>query len=74
MKIGVLGTGMVGATIATKLITLGNEVKLGSRNPGSEKAVAWAQANGAKASQGSYAEGSPLRRDSLQLHSRNSFN
>jgi len=56
MKIGILGTGMVGATIATKLIALGNEVMLGSRNPDNEKAVAWAQANGAKASQGSYAE------------------
>jgi predicted dinucleotide-binding enzyme len=56
MKIGVLGTGMVGVTIATKLIALGNEVMLGSRKPGNEKAVAWAQANGAKASQGSYAE------------------
>jgi len=56
MKIGVLGTGMVGATIATKLIALGNEVMLGSRNPDNEKAVAWAQANGVKASQGSYAE------------------
>jgi 8-hydroxy-5-deazaflavin:NADPH oxidoreductase len=56
MKIGVLGTGMVGATIATKLIALGNEVMLGSRNPGNDKAVAWAQANGANASQGSYAK------------------
>src|SRR5262245_12283813 len=56
MKIGVLGTGMVGATIATKLIALGNEVMLGSRNPGSEKAVAWTQTNGADASQGSYAD------------------
>jgi 8-hydroxy-5-deazaflavin:NADPH oxidoreductase len=58
MKIGVLGTGMVGATIATKLIALGNEVMLGSRNPDNEKAVAWAHANGANASQGSYAEAS----------------
>jgi 8-hydroxy-5-deazaflavin:NADPH oxidoreductase len=56
MKIGVLGTGIVGATIATKLIALGNEVMLGSRNPGSEKAMAWAQANGVNASQGSYAK------------------
>ena len=56
MKIGVLGTGMVGATIATKLIALGNEVMLGSRNAGSEKAVKWAQANGANASQGAYAQ------------------
>jgi len=42
---------MVGPTIATKLIALGNEVMLGSRNPGKEKAVAWAQASGANASQ-----------------------
>ncbi len=56
MKIGVLGTGMVGATIATKLIALGQEVMMGSRNAGNEKAVAWAQANGANASQGSFAQ------------------
>jgi 8-hydroxy-5-deazaflavin:NADPH oxidoreductase len=55
MKIGVLGTGMVGATIATKLIELGQEVMMGSRNAGSEKAVTWAQAKGANASQGAYA-------------------
>jgi len=56
MKIGVLGTGMVGATIATKLIELGQEVMMGSRNAGSEKAVTWAQAKGANASQGAYAQ------------------
>jgi 8-hydroxy-5-deazaflavin:NADPH oxidoreductase len=56
MKIGVLGTGMVGATIATKLIALGQEVMIGSRNAGSEKAVTWARANGANASQGAYAQ------------------
>lgn len=31
MKIGVLGTGMVGSAIATKLIALGHDVKMGSR-------------------------------------------
>jgi len=56
MKIGVLGAGMVGATIATKLIELGQEVMMGSRNAGGEKAVTWAQANGANASQGAYAQ------------------
>jgi 8-hydroxy-5-deazaflavin:NADPH oxidoreductase len=40
MKIGVLGTGMVGSTLATKLAELGHEVKMGSRQPGNEKAVA----------------------------------
>ena len=31
MKVGVLGTGMVGKTIGTKLVTLGHEVTMGSR-------------------------------------------
>jgi predicted dinucleotide-binding enzyme len=56
MKLGVLGTGMVGNTIATKLIQLGHEVKMGSRTSGNEKAVQWAKANGPKASNGPFAE------------------
>jgi len=32
MKIGVLGTGMVGDAIASKLIALGHEVMMGSRD------------------------------------------
>ena len=56
MKLGVLGTGMVGNTIATKLIQLGHEVKMGSRTAGNEKAVQWAKANGTKASNGTFAE------------------
>ncbi len=56
MKLGVLGTGMVGNTIATKLVQLGHEVKMGSRTAGNEKAVQWAKANGAKASNGTFAE------------------
>jgi predicted dinucleotide-binding enzyme len=56
MKIAVFGTGMVGNTIATKLVKLGHEVKMGSRAAGNAKAVEWAKANGAKASQGSFAE------------------
>jgi len=31
MKIGVLGTGMVGEAIASKLVALGHEVMMGSR-------------------------------------------
>ena len=34
MKLGVLGTGMVGQAIATKLVALGHEVKMGSREAG----------------------------------------
>ncbi|HVU51577.1 MAG TPA: NAD(P)-binding domain-containing protein [Polyangia bacterium] len=56
MKIAVFGTGMVGSTIATKLVKLGHEVKMGSRAAGNAKGVEWAKANGAKASQGSFAE------------------
>ena len=56
MKIGILGTGIVGSTIASKLVQLGNDVKMGSRAAGSDKAVAWTKSNGARASEGSYAD------------------
>ncbi|MDJ0821287.1 MAG: NAD(P)-binding domain-containing protein [Paracoccaceae bacterium] len=56
MKYAVLGTGMVGHTLATKLVSLGHEVRMGARSADNEKAVAWADANGAKARQGRFAE------------------
>ncbi len=56
MRIGVLGTGMVGETIASKLVTLGQEVRLGSRSPNNEKAVAWAKTLGQGASHGTFAD------------------
>ena len=56
MKIAILGTGMVGNTIATKLLTLGHEVKMGSRTADNPKAAEWVAANGARASQGTYAD------------------
>jgi predicted dinucleotide-binding enzyme len=56
MKIAVLGTGMVGNAIATKLVKLGHEVKMGSRTADNAKAAEWVKANGAKASQGTYAD------------------
>ncbi|MDB4979255.1 MAG: hypothetical protein JWM82_7 [Myxococcales bacterium] len=55
MKIAVFGTGMVGNAIATKLVQLGHEVKMGSRTADNAKAAAWVEANGANASQGTYA-------------------
>jgi 8-hydroxy-5-deazaflavin:NADPH oxidoreductase len=55
MKIAVLGTGSVGATIGSKLIELGHEVKMGSRTATNEKAVEWANKNGAAASAGTFA-------------------
>jgi predicted dinucleotide-binding enzyme len=42
MKLGVLGTGVAGRTLATKLVELGHEVKMGSRSAGNEAAVEWA--------------------------------
>ncbi|MFL5352957.1 NADPH-dependent F420 reductase [Archangium sp.] len=58
MKIAVLGTGMVGETIASKLVALGHEVKMGSRSANNEKAAAWVKKAGAKASQGTFADAS----------------
>jgi predicted dinucleotide-binding enzyme len=54
MKIGVLGTGMVGSTLGTKLVELGHEVMMGARAKGNEKAAAWVKAAGAGASQGTF--------------------
>lgn len=56
MKIGVLGTGMVGETIATKLVELGHEVTMGSREAGNEKAAAWANGAGEGAAEGAFAD------------------
>ena len=56
MKIGVLGTGMVGRAIASRLVALGHEVKMGSRTPDNENAAEWVAANGARASQGTFAD------------------
>ncbi|MCB9638127.1 MAG: NAD(P)-binding domain-containing protein [Myxococcales bacterium] len=56
MKIGILGTGMVGQAIGGKLVELGHEVKMGSRSAGNEKAVAWVQQAGSGASEGSFAD------------------
>jgi 8-hydroxy-5-deazaflavin:NADPH oxidoreductase len=56
MKIGILGTGTVGQTIAGKLARLGHEVKLGARDAANEKAAAWAKGAGQRASHGAFAD------------------
>jgi len=56
MKIGVLGTGMVGNAISTKLAQLGHQVRMGSRTADNPKASDWVKANGAKASHGTFAD------------------
>jgi predicted dinucleotide-binding enzyme len=56
MKIGVLGTGTVGSTLATKLASLGHEVRMGARRATNDKATAWAESAGAGASHGTFAD------------------
>ena len=56
MRIGILGTGVVGKTLGTKLSRLGNDVKMGSRKAGGEKAKAWMKDAGGKSSEGTFAE------------------
>jgi 8-hydroxy-5-deazaflavin:NADPH oxidoreductase len=58
MKIAILGTGMVGDTIGTKLIDLGHNVRMGSRTATNEKAAMWVKNHGALASQGTFADAS----------------
>jgi predicted dinucleotide-binding enzyme len=43
MHIGVMGTGDVGQTIVTKLVQLGIEVMMGSRDAANPKAIAWSK-------------------------------
>lgn len=56
MKIGIIGSGIVGKTIGSALIAKGNEVKMGSRSKQNEKAAEWAAKNGENASQGTFAD------------------
>lgn len=56
MRIGVLGTGTVGRTLASALLRGGHEVRLGSRTAGNEAAVAWADGVGGPASEGTFAD------------------
>jgi 8-hydroxy-5-deazaflavin:NADPH oxidoreductase len=56
MRIGVLGTGMVGHAIASKLVTLGHEVMMGSRTADNSKATRWAQQAGTGSRAGTFAD------------------
>jgi len=55
MGIAVLGTGVVGRTIGSKLVEIGHEVRMGSRRAGNDAAVAWAEEAGA-AGEGSFGD------------------
>lgn len=56
MRIGILGTGVVGKTLATKLAKLGNDVRMGSRTAGGEKARGWVKEASGKSSEGTFAD------------------
>jgi len=56
MKIGVLGTGMVGCTIASKLVALGHDVMMGSRTADNVSATSWAKTVGARGTVGTFAD------------------
>jgi len=56
MRIGLLGTGRVGRTLAGKLVDVGHEVRMGSRTPDNPDAADWVQASGEGASQGTFAD------------------
>jgi 8-hydroxy-5-deazaflavin:NADPH oxidoreductase len=56
VKFAVLGTGMVGQAIASKLASLGHEVVMGSRSADNEASRAWAEEAGERASHGTFAD------------------
>lgn len=55
MKIGVLGAGMVGQTIGSRLVQLGHDVMMGSRDAANAKGISWAKEEGHHASFGTFA-------------------
>ncbi len=70
MNIGVLGTGIVGRTIGTRLVGLGHQVVMGSRTADNADAAEWAAEVGTGASHGTFADAGAARRDARQLHGR----
>jgi len=56
MKVGILGSGDVAKTLGNGFVTLGHEVRLGSRTAGHAGAAAWASGTGGKGSTGTFAE------------------
>lgn len=54
MRIGILGSGVVGQTLGSGLINLGYEIKLGTRDP--SKLKEWQEKVGSKGSVGSFSD------------------
>ena len=56
MRIAVLGTGMVGNAIATKLVQLGHQIMMGSRTANSDAGKEWLNSVGGKGQIGTFAD------------------
>ena len=56
MKIAILGTGMVGNTLATKLVQLGHQIMMGSRTANSEPGQQWLRSVGGNGQIGTFAD------------------
>lgn len=56
MKIGILGTGIVGKTIGGKMVELGHQVMMGSRTKDNVKAAEFVASQGKGAFQGTFAD------------------
>lgn len=56
MKIAVLGAGMVGHTLATKLVQLGHQIMMGSRTADSEAGQEWLRTVNGQAKTGTFAD------------------
>jgi len=56
MKVGILGSGDVAKALGTGFVTLGHEVKLGSRATDNPKTAEWAKGTKGKGSTGTFAD------------------
>jgi hypothetical protein len=54
MKVGILGSGIVGQTLGSGFIKYGHQVKIGTSNP--NKLNDWIKSSGTNASVGSFAD------------------
>jgi predicted dinucleotide-binding enzyme len=55
-KIAILGTGMVGSTLGTKLVQLGHQIMMGSRTIKSDAGQKWLRSVGGKAQIGTFTD------------------
>lgn len=56
MKVGILGTGVVGHALGTGFVRHGHDVMMGARDAANEKASAWVAATSVRASAGSFTD------------------